>query len=99
MCDGYSQWPLGQEYIVDFCDSACVLSDDVSYTLLSIIEVALRIYMSLLLLLILLAMLIVMSDDVSYALLIIIKVALRIYMSLLLRLILLVMLIVMNGIV
>ena len=58
MCDGYSQWPLGQEYVVDFV-TIVYWSDDVSYTLLSIIEVALGIYMSLLLLLILLVKLIV----------------------------------------
>ena len=64
LCDGYSQWPIGQEYVVDFRVSACVLSDAVSYTLLSIIEVTLRIYMSLLLLLILLVMLIVTNGIV-----------------------------------
>ena len=50
-----------QEYVFDFRVSAYVLSVDDSYTLLSIIEVILRIYMSLLLLLILLLMLIVMN--------------------------------------
>ena len=53
-----------QEYVFNFGVSACVLSVNVSYTLLSIIEEILRIYMNLLLLLILLVMLIVMNEIV-----------------------------------